>query len=648
MTDDEKLLKQAKEAFSKAADHESENRDLAIADLRFARLNEQWSDEDRKNRDAEGRPCLTANKLPSFIRQVVNDARLNKPAISVHPVDSQSDPETAEVINGLIRNIETVSSADTAYLTALESACNGGFGYFRISMDYAFDDAFEMDIEIERIRNPLTVYGDPNATSLDGSDWMCAFVTEWVTNEQFKADYPNATLSDWEANYDDNWQNKDEVRVAEYWKKVEVDRPIVMLTDGTILDREQYESQMELFVGAGLTVVKERVAKSYKVTQYILTGDEVLETNEWPGKYIPVVPVYGEEVTVEGKTYYKSLIRDAKDPQKLYNFFRSAQAEGVVLSTKAPWLGPVGAFDTDSDKWATANTENHAYLEFDGQLPPSRINPPTVNVAAVQEALTASDEIKQIIGMYDASLGQRSNETSGRAIMARQREGDISTFHFMDNLSKSIRQAGRILVDLIPKVYSDARVVRVIGLDDETDSVPINKPFEQGGKERMHDLTTGKYDVTVRSGPSFTSKREEASTQMIELLRSFPQAAPLIGDLLAKNLDWPGADEIAKRLKTMLPQHLQEEDDEIPPQVKAMLQQGKKLIEQLKAQNMELKATLDNKVLDKEIKELDYKIKQAESDAKIKEAETKAQELEFEHDKFTFEAGRTVAQTVGN
>ncbi|OOZ38321.1 portal protein [Solemya elarraichensis gill symbiont] len=550
MKDDDKLLQEAKEAFERAQDNDGVNYQLALDDMCFARLGDQWSDEDRKVRDVEGRPCLTVNKLPAFTRQVVNDARLNKPSITTHPVDSQSDPDTAAVINGLIRNIETVSSADTAYLTALASACDGGLGYFRITMDYAYDDVFDMDIQIERVKNPLTVHGDPHSTSLDGSDWNSAFVSEWIPNERFKKDYPNATLSDWEDSYDESWQQKDEVRVAEYWKRVEVERKVVMLTDGTIMEREQFDAQEALFLTAGFQVVRERTAQSYKVTQYIITGEEVLETNDWPGKYIPIVPVYGEEVAVEGRTYYKSLIRDAKDSQKLYNFFRSAQAESVVLGTKSPWLGPVGAFDTDSDKWGTANTENHAYLEFDGPIPPQRINPPAVNMAAVQEALTANDEIKAVIGMHDASLGARSNEVSGRAIMVRQREGDISTFHFMDNLSKSIRQGGRILVDLIPKVYDKPRMIRVLGQEEESENVQINKRFNAKGEDKIYDLTTGKYDVTVRSGPSFTSKREEAATQMIELLRNFPQAAPVIGDLLAKNLDWPGADEIAKRLKS--------------------------------------------------------------------------------------------------
>ena len=171
--------------------------------------------------------------------------------------------------------------------------------------------------------------------------------------------------------------------------------------------------------------------------------------------------------------------------------------------------------------------------------------------------------MKSVIGMHDASLGARSNEQSGRAILARQREGDVSTFHFIDNLNKAIQHAGKIILDLIPHVYSGERVVRVLGEDDKAENVQVNQqiPMMQNGqpvmdemgqpKARIYDLTKGKYDLVVRSGPSFTTRREEAATQMMELLRVYPDAAPIIGDIFAKHLDWPGADEIAKRLEKL-------------------------------------------------------------------------------------------------
>jgi len=347
--------------------------------------------------------------------------------------------------------------------------------------------------------------------------------------------------------------------VAEYWRREPAQKTIVALSDGQVVELSIYEAQKAMFDALGVSVVgKPRAIASQKVTQRILTGAEVLETVDWAGKYIPIVPVWGEELHVDGKRRLRSLVRDAKDPQRMFNYWRTTTTELVALAPKTPFIGRKGAFETDSAKWATANTQTHAYIEYDGPEPPQRqpfAGPPA---GAMQEALSASDDMKAIMGLHDASLGAMSNETSGRAILARQREGDVSTFHYIDNLSRALRHAGRILIDLIPKVYATPRVIRVLGADGAAQAVAVNHPAQGAAgqlakMERLYDLTIGKYDLTVTTGPSFTTRREEAANQMIELIRAYPAAAPVIGDLLARNLDWPGADEIAQRLAAMLP-----------------------------------------------------------------------------------------------
>jgi len=559
---DDDILEEARAAFALAADAEAGNRREALDDLRFARLGEQWPEKVRRERELEGRPCLTINRLPAFIRQVVNDARQNKPAIAVHPVDNGADPETAEVFNGLIRHIEQSSDAEVAYDTALDFAVTCGLGYFRINTRYAADDGFDQDIAVERVANPFSIYGDPEGAAADSSDWNTAFVVDTLPRSVFEARWKGADAVDWEA--DDYgrlagpWLDGDRVMVAEYWRRERTTKTILALSDGQVVEEGVYKAQKAMFDALGVKVVgRPRHAASHKVTQRILTGAEVLETVDWAGRFIPIVPVYGEELMVDGRRRLRSLVRDAKDPQRMFNYWRTTSTELVALAPKAPFIGRKGAFETDSAKWATANVQSHAYIEYDGPEPPMRQGFAGVPAGALQEALNASDDMKSIMGLYDASLGARSNETSGRAIMARQREGDVSTFHYIDNLSRAIRHAGRILLDLIPKVYATARVVRVLGPDGAAKSVGV-APGGQGGEAlkaigRIYDLSAGKYDLTVRSGPSFTSRREEAATQMIELIRAYPAAAPLIGVLLARNLDWPGADEIATRLAAMLP-----------------------------------------------------------------------------------------------
>lgn len=615
---DKDTLAEALEHFKLSEEAESENRKAWIDDVRFARLGEQWPDGVKRQREIDGRPCLTINRMPAMLRQVVNDARQNKPAIKVHPVDSGAKRETAEILNGLIRNIEYTSNADVAYDTALDHAVTGGFGYFRIDVDYACDDEFDLDIKICRIANPLTVYGDENSTAADSSDWNKAFITELYTEREFEKRWKGAEKSNWESSYrdlPDGWRDNELVRVAEWWTREEVPAKLLKLSDGMVLYVNEYMRIKDILDAQGITVVGERDTKTNKVKQKIISGAEVLEENEWAGKYIPIVPVYGDEVMVEGKRHWISLTRWAKDPQQMFNYWRTASTELVALAPKAPYLGPKGAFNTDANKWATANNVSYPYIEYDGAVMPQRqpfAGPPA---GALQEALNASDDMKSTMGIYDAALGARSNETSGRAILQRQRESDTATFNYVDNLSRAIRHAGRVMVDLIPKVYNAPRIIRVIHEDGSNESVPINQPFtpdqakspqaqayEAGktqetvdGLTRIYDVTTGKYDVTCEAGPSFSTKREEAAAQMMELGRMFPPMMQVAGDLLVKNLDWPGADDIADRLKAMLPPQLQGQSPQVMQmrqQMQQMDQMAKQAVGQLNQQIAQLQQQL--------------------------------------------------------
>lgn len=617
MADD--VIKEAMEAFDRAVEREDGMRATWRDNVDFALRENQWPAAMKRQRERDGRPCLTINKLATMGRQVVNDARQNKPSIKVHPVDSGGDPETAEIFGGLIRNIEQSSNADVAYDTALEHAVFGGFGYFRINTRYSSDDTFEQDLVIERIANPLAVYGDCYSTAADSSDWNTAFVTESMTKAAFAAKYKGAAPVDWTADswrdVSAPWLDGDNVLTAEYWTREDSRRQILLLSDGSIVDAMAFEAQRELYGAVGVTVTSERDVATHKVVQRVLSGAEELSKVEWPGRFIPIIPVYGSEVNFEGERSFRSLIQGAKDAQRMFNYWRTTSTEAVALTPKTPFIGRKGAFETDSEKWATANTENHAYIEFDGAEAPVRQPFAGVPAGALQEALNASDDIKAVMGIYDAGLGARSNETSGRAISARQMESDTATFHFIDNLSRAISHAGRILVDLIPHVYSVPRIIRVLGPDGETTMTQVNEEHvvqeedpdtgELRDITRIYDLTTGRYDVTVTAGPSFNSRREEAANQMVELIRAFPAAAPVLGDLLAKNLDWPGADEVAERLQKLIPGHAEAGGGEAQQEVVAAMQQMQAQLQALERENADLKAQYDLKSQEVQIKAFD-------------------------------------------
>ena len=649
MASEKDKLAEELEEFEEAFDAESENRTTALEDLKFARLGEQWPDQIRKQRELDGRPILTINKLPAFIRQVVNDSRQNRPQIKVKPVDDKADVDTARIYEGLIRNIERTSKADVAYDTAVDYAVSCGFGFIRVSIDYEYDDTFDKCIKIERVANPFSVYGDPHSTSMDGSDWNRAWITDLKSEEEFEAKYKGAQKVDWEdlgySNLKAPWRDSDDILVCESWTREETQREILKLSSGDIVGATEYEAGKDIFMMAGIVPVTSRMAKAYKIRQRIMTGAEILEENEWQGQYLPIIPVYGEELNVEGKRYFRSLINQAKDAQRMFNYWRTTATELVALAPRVPFIGEEGAFDADPN-WSSANTQSLPFLQYaKGSQMPSR-QPLNGGSAAgsMQEALAASDDIKAITGMYDASLGQRSNETSGRAIMARQREGDVNTFHFIDNLSRSIRHVGCVLVDLIPKVYSGERIVRIIGQDGSEEVAKIGEQPEQGempeeqggfpeGVEHIYDLSVGRYDVAVDTGPSYTTKREESAQQMTEFIRSYPAAAPLIGDLLVKGLDWPQADEIAERLKAMLPQQI---SSGVPPELQEQIQQGQQTIQQLQQENQQLKQSQG----------MDMQKAQADAQKVQADMQIAMQRMEIDRQKIQIEAYRAETERM--
>ena len=597
----EDIHEEALEQFEQSQEVWEENQRRYEQDVKFARMGEQWDDNDAERRRQDGRPMLTVNRLPSFIRQVSNDARQNKPQIKVMPQDSSGDPNTAEVLNGLIKNIENISKADLAYDTAIDCAASGGMGYFRVDVDYSDADTFDMDIRINRILNPLTVYPDANSTAADSSDWDYCFITEMMPLDEFEVAYPDADPIDFNAgSYTDRealWFEDKSVRLAEYWCRKQEEYDIHQLDTGDVVTDEMLDEMQATLDAMGIQVVKTRKSTKSVVKRYVLNGQEILETDEWEGSFIPVIPVYGEEVYHEGERHFYSLIHFAKDAQRMYNYWRTTTTELVALAPKAPWIGPAGSFDTDLQNWQVANTETLPFLEYDGDVPPQRqpfAGPPA---GALQEALNASDDMKSVMGLHDASMGAQSNEISGVAISKRIREGDTSTFHFIDNMSRAIRHAGIVILDLIPHIYSQDRILRIIGQDEQPQTVRVNAPFQSKeemlpdhAKDQMeainsvYDLRVGKYDVVVKAGPSYTTQREEARNSMIALLQAFPQAAQVTGDLVVESMDWPNADAFAKRLKAILPPGVIDEAQD--PQAAALANQVKEMdavIQQLMA-----------------------------------------------------------------
>lgn len=646
---DQDLLSTARSRLSMAIAAFSESREDEIDDLRFFAGSPdnhwQWPADVLATRGAvqgqtiNARPCLTINKLPQHVRQVTNDQRQNRPSGKVIPADDKADPEVAEIYDGIVRHIEYMSDADVAYDTACENQVAFGEGYIRILTEYCDDKTFDQDIKIGRVRNSFSVYMDPTIQDPCGSDAKWCFITEDILKEDYERMFPdampvsslqNAGIGDQSIS---QWVNENTVRIAEYFYVDYEKKTLNLYPDN--MTAYKGSSEAKQIEAMGFQPIRQREVDVKKIKWCKINGFEVLEKQEWPGQWIPVVRVIGNEFEIDGRIYVSGLVRNAKDAQRMYNFWVSQEAEMLALAPKAPFIGYGGQFEGYEQQWKTANTQNWPYLEVnpdvtDGNgavLPlPQRAAPPLPQTGLIQAKMGASDDIKATTGQYDSSLGQTSNERSGKAILARERQTDTGTYHFVDNLARAIRYVTRQIVDLIPKIYDTERVARIVGLDGEVDRVkinpnqpmPVNKIVDENGVviEKIYNPSVGRYDVCVTTGPSYMTKRQEALDAMAQLLQANPNLWAVAGDLFVKNMDWPGAEEMAERFAKTIDPALMSDDDK-PPALQAAEQQ----MQAMQAEMQQMFQMLQNVQNSMEAK--DMAIKEFEAQVRAYDAETK-------------------------
>jgi hypothetical protein len=646
---DSDILTVARARLDMAVSALAESREDEIDDLRFYAGSPdnhwQWPADVLATRGAvqgqtiNARPTLTINKLPQHVRQVTNDMRQNRPGAKVIPVDDNADVEVADIFNGMIRHIEYISDADVAYDTACENQVSYGEGYITLMTEYCDENTFDQDIKIGRIRNSFSVYMDPLIQDPTGADAKYCFITEDLTKAEYERQYPDAapisTLQSLGVGDQSisNWLNEDTVRIASYYY-IDYDKTKLNLYPGnqSAFEGTPEDKMLKDMFGKP---VKSRMSERPRVMYCKINGYEILEQKEWAGKWIPVIRVVGNEFEVDGRIYISGLVRNAKDAQRMYNYWVSQEAEMLALAPKAPFIGYGGQFEGYEDKWKTANTNNWPYLEVnpdvtDGQgavLPlPQRAQPPMASTGLLQAKAGASEDIKSTTGQYNASLGIGGNERSGRAILARQREGDVGTYHYGDNLTRAVRHVARQLVDLIPKIYDTQRIARIIGEDGETKMVkinpdqpmPVNKIVNEQGIviEKIYNPGVGKYDVVATTGPGYATKRQAALEAMAQLLQGNPQLWSVAGDLFVKNMDWPGAQEMAKRFqKTIDPKFLSDDNDD--PALQAAQQQ----IQAMGAEMEQMYQMIQN--VGKSIEMQDLERKDFEAQIKAYDAETK-------------------------
>jgi hypothetical protein len=647
--DHKDILAQARSDYDRAHERERHNIALAYEDLEFLAGDEyaQWEVGQRQKREDEGRPVLQINRLPQFVHQITGDIRQMKPSIKVVPVDSGADEKVANLYGGLIRYIENRSDASAIYFRAADSQVGCGIGHWRVSTEYADSSTFNQEIRIDPIEDGVSVLWDPDAVRPSKDDAGFCFVPVDMSRKAFEAKYPNITPSEFDDTawgHNQAWCTDDYVRVAEYWVRKPTKKLLALGLDGTISDITDADASAIEFHKARGARIEER--DSTKVCRYLITAAAVLEgPQDWPGRFIPVVPVVGEETRIGRKIVRKGIVRDAKDPQRMVNYFESAHTEIVALQPKAPFMVTETNVAKYQDLWEQANTRNLPYLVYkpdneNGGQAPQRITPPVSSQGVNDGTARAHENMKGVIGIYDAGLGNKSNETSGKAILARQREGDVGSYLYVDNFARAVRHTGNIIVDLIPHVYDSERTIRIMGEDGKIDVLEVNKAKgvgPGGGTIYEHDLTTGSYDVVATVGPSYTTRREEARDGMVEFVRAAPEAGALILDLLAKAQDWPMAEDIAKRVRATLPpairkieelekqgaspeqiqQFMDEQSANPPPDPKVIEAQANIQIKQADQQFQQAKAAADGEMeqtriaVDQQNKEADRQLEMA-------------------------------------
>ena len=557
-TEDERIIRLGREQHKLADDGWRDIYDKASDDMQFVYDvgNGQWPTDMRRKRERDRRPVLTINKLQKFVRTLRGDALQNRPRMKVIPVDSFGDVKKAKLYNDLIREIEYLSNAPTAYDTGYGHAIASSIGFFRIATEFEDKNTFDQSLRIKRILNPSSVLFDPSAVEFELEDARYCFVETLIDRKEFEARWPDAAANDFVgtgAKLFGNWLQGDKLRIAEYFYKESVKKTLVQLDNGEILTLSD-QITPEFIQSNGNKIVRDRVVNSHVVKWVKMNGIEVLERADWPGKGIPIIPIFGDEIVVEGKRYYLSFFRGAKGSQQMYNYWATAATETVALAPKMPYMVDHRQIDGFEKEWDEANQKNRMYIRYNaiqGLQKPTREKGADIPAAIMTMMRSTAFDIEDHLGRYESSKGEASNERSRVAIVERIRQSDKGTFAFVDNFKKAIMAGTRQLIDLIPKVYDTQRALRIMDEAGNERIENVNVPImgTDGNPTVANDLSVGKYDLIATVGSSYGSKREEMVDTMIKSMQFAPMLAPVIAPLVFKFSDVPGAEEIYKEVK---------------------------------------------------------------------------------------------------
>jgi hypothetical protein len=584
-----------------ANDAESQNRNRGLTALKF-RFGDQWPQYAVSSRGLD-RPQLTMNETNTLIKRVTNAQRQQRPRGKAQPVDNFADKKTAKVITGLLRHIEVNSDADHAYDTAFDFGATIGWGYWRLRMDYISDKSDKQDIYIDAVDNPFCVYFDPNSKAPDGSDAERALITDLMTIEGFKKEYPDAQVSNFEdrgtGDSDPDWVTEHDIRLAEYFYTDKKKEKLVRLSDGSLWWPDELPSAI-ILKSAGLSIAGDaRMSVRRQVKWCKQTCSEILEERDIAGRWVPIVPFYWTNVMIDNERRRQGLVEDAMDPARMNNFWQTAMTEYLALSPKAKWIMAEGQDEGHEKEWASANRDPTPVLRYkptdvEGRPaePPKRIAPDPPPQGMIEASFMARQNLSAVMGVFDPAVRGGAQHKSDKTLNAERGQSENTNFDGYDNLTRSMKHTYRIALGWFPTVYDTERVQRIIGVDGREDLVTLNEKVQTQDETGaaihrvLNDMTVGDYDVVMETGPGYDTLRQEATAVEMELLGTplGEKIAQTADDLVVRGMDFMGSDEIADRLAAANPLAQIDEKSDIPPKVQMQMKGLQQMVQQLQGQ----------------------------------------------------------------
>ena len=632
-----------REAFQDYRDAWREIREEAAEDMRAISPGGPWSDKDRDARKDAGRPCIHLDQLNQFLAQVNGNVRKSKRAIKAIPKGNGANDEDAKKRSACIMGIEDRSQAQPIYLSAFQSMTERSYGFAVIRTEYKDESSFDQEILIKPVQNPDTVLISPYYKQPDASDIPDAFFLDLMSKKKFKHDYPKARITDFEdLDLTDvgisDWIKEKYVQIAEFWKvETKLSKLLLVQTaQGPIVftETEWKENSKKGMTGE---VKRERTVETPNVTQYMTNGIEILDEIPWQGARIPIISCLGpERWTTEGGTAKRqllSMVRFARDPQMLLDYLASGECETAGLIPKTPYIGYKGQFESDKETWDEITKVAHPYVEVDvnidagsGQLLPlptmAQLTPNFGEWETAIDARTRSIQAAMGISpMPDAA--QRRNQKSGIALEKIDDMESLGATQFVDRYENGfLHNMGWQINDLITPIIDTQREMPIAKPDGTRSTMQLvgntshplgeDGAYDVQGLEEDH-MHTGKgdFDVTISTGPSYASEREEQddfADSMVENIANLPQPGTPGAKVLAMTIRMrptlgPIGQQIAEVFDPPSP-------DNLPPQAQAVVSQLQGQLQQTQQELAGLHMERAGKVLEQQTKMLIQQMKE--------------------------------------